>query len=156
VSILHLPSKIDYPDSINSFLQAQYATRPRTVFCCFKNEVYAVSIVNLSKYTTSQILMQRLTNLIFLLAPVESIVKNPQSASLPHYFLHSLEVKYLAFKSLPPCRIHDLWTPQCSRLLSLPKMKVSYWRFTWPYFAYYLWRMLGLNECKLGEANWLE
>jgi len=68
--------------------------------------------------------MHGLTDLIFLLVAVDSILNNPQSALLYDYFPLSLKSDYPAFKFLPPCLIQNLWTPHCSRLWSLLTMNV--------------------------------
>jgi len=86
---------------------------------------YAVSRCNLSMYSTSQICMQCLIDVIILPVAVESIFQNPQSALLYRYFQQSLKWDYPASKYLPPCRIQNLWTPHCPRLWSLPKMNLS-------------------------------
>jgi hypothetical protein len=104
-----------------------------TVINCimlFLNGVYAVSRCNLSLYSTSQICMQCLTDLIIFLVAVQSIFKNPHSALLYRYFRQSLESEYPAFQFRPPCWIHNVRTPDCSRLWSLPKMNVS-WFVIW-------------------------
>jgi len=87
--------------------------------------MFAVSCCNLSLYSTSQICMQCLTDLIIFHVAVESIFKNPHSALLYCYFWQSLDSEYSAFQFLPPCRIHNLWTHHCARLLSLPKITLS-------------------------------
>jgi len=67
-----------------------------------------VGLFNMSLYTTSQISMHCLTELIVLLVAVESIYMEPQSAVLARYFWQSLESDFPAFKSLPPCLIKIL------------------------------------------------
>jgi len=79
----------------------------------------------MSLYTSSQICMHCLTDPIFLLVAVVSIIKNLQSALLYRDFRQSFESDYHAFSFLQPCCIQNLWTPQCSRLWSLQKMNWS-------------------------------
>jgi hypothetical protein len=65
-------------------------------------EVSAVSRWNLSLYSSQQICMQCLTDLIIILVAVESIFKNPQSALMYRYFRQSLKSDYPGFEFLPP------------------------------------------------------
>jgi len=91
--------------------------------------------------------MQCLTDLIIFLVAVESIFKNLHSALLYHYFRQSLESEYPAFQFLPPCRIHNLWTPHCWRLWSLPKMIVS---------LFVIWATLHCKSSSmLGGLHWM-
>jgi len=127
--------------------KAPNATHQWTALWCSKMQFYVVSHCNLSLYSTSQICMQCLTDLIIFLVAVESIFKNPHSALLYRYFRQSLESKYLAFQFLPRCRIHNLWTPHCSMLWFLPKTIV-------PLFV--IWATL---DCKsssmIGRLQWM-
>jgi hypothetical protein len=88
-------------------------------------EFYAVSCCNLSLYSTSQLFMQCLTDLIIFVVAVESIFKNPHSALLYRYFRQSLESECPAYEYLVPCQIPNHWTHHCSRLWSHPRMNVS-------------------------------
>jgi len=58
-------------------------------------EFYTVSRCNLSLYSTLQIWMQCVTDLIIFLVAVKSIFKNPNSALLYRYSRQSLELEYL-------------------------------------------------------------
>jgi len=86
---------------------------------------HAVSRCYLSLYSTSQLCMHCLTDLIIFISVLESIFKNPQSALLYCYFRQSLKAEYPASYFLPPFRVQNRWTPHCPRLWSLPKMNVS-------------------------------
>jgi len=146
------------------FVEAQNAIPQWTVLCCSYIKFDAVSPCNLTLYTTSQICMQCLTVLIYLLVAVESMSKNPQSALQYQYMWQSFESDYPAFWFLPPSRIENLWTPQWARFWYLPKMKLSFfvvwatilhlsssmpgglqWMFTWS--GLFLGIMLDMHLC---------
>jgi len=93
-------------------------------------EFHTVSRCNLSLYSTSQLCMPCLTDLIIFFVAVESIFKNPQSALLYRYVRQSRESEYPASLFLPPYRILNLQTPHSSRLWSLPTTNVS-WFAIW-------------------------
>jgi len=120
-SLLHLSAHQVSTISVG----AQYATQQWTASHCYRIESYAVSLFNISSYTTSQISMHCLTDLFVLLVAVESIFKNLQSASLYRYLWQSSESDYPDFYLLSPCLIQNLQTQHCSRLWSHPKMNVS-------------------------------
>ena len=104
---------------------AQLATKIWNASHCYWIQSYVVSLFDKRLYSTSQISMQCLTDLIFSLVVVESIIMNPRSAVLYHYLRQSFESHYQAFYCLPPCRIRNLSTPHSSKLGSLPKMDVT-------------------------------
>jgi len=105
---------------------------------------------------TSQICMQCLTDLIFSLVAVESIIKNPQSALLYRYFRQSFESDYLAVKFLPPCGF-KIFEHLIARGYDLfQKWMCLYPCWEWPYFTDHLQCLGGLNEYRLEVANWLE
>ena len=106
-----------------------------------------VSLFNISLYTTSQICMQCLTDLILLLGAVESISKNPQSALLYRYLWQSFESDYPGVEFLRPCQIQNLWTPHCLRLWSLPILNVS---------LFVIWATLFYkSSAMLGGLQWM-
>jgi len=143
VTISRPPPTIEHPRCIN----APNATPQWTALCCSYMEFYAVSCCNLSLYSTSQICMQCLTDLIIFLGAVESIFKNPHSALLYHYFRQSLKLEDPAFQFLPPYRIHNVWTPHCSRLWSLSKMNMS---------LFLVWATLHCQSSSmLGGLQWM-
>ena len=71
-------------------------------------EFYAVSLCNLTLYTTSEICMQCLTDLIVSLVVLDLIFRNRLSALVYYYFRQSFESDYLAVYFLPRCRIQNL------------------------------------------------
>jgi len=143
LTISRPPPTIEHPRCV----KARNTTQQLTALCCSWMEFYAVSRCNLSLYSTSQLCMQCLTDLIIFLVAVESIFKNPHSALLYCYFRQSLKSKYLAFHFLPPCRIHNLWTPHCSRLWSLPKLNAS---------LFVVWATLNCkSSLMLGGFQWM-
>ena len=90
------------------FVGAQQATQQWTASHCNRIESYAVSLSNMSLYSTSQICMQCPTDLIFLLVAVESIFKDPRSALLYRYRRQAFESDYPDFKFLRSCLIQNL------------------------------------------------
>jgi len=76
---------------------AQLATKIRNASHCYWIQCYVVSLFDKCLYSTSQISMQCLTDLIFSHVVVESIFKNPRSAVLYHYLRQSFESHYQAF-----------------------------------------------------------
>jgi len=84
-----------------------YATQQWTGLHSYRIESYAVSLFNMFLYSTSHICMQCLTDLIFLVVTVESIVKNPQSALLYRYLRQSFESEYPDFSFLRSCLIQN-------------------------------------------------
>jgi hypothetical protein len=92
--------------------------------------------------------MQCLTDLIFFLVVVDSMFMNLQSALLYRYFRQCLKSDQQAFEFLQPCQIQNSSTPLCSKLWSLPKMILSFFK---------IWATL---HCKLfsmhGELQWMK
>jgi len=89
------------------FVGAQKATQQWTGLHCYRIESYAVSLFEMSLYTTWQICMQCLTDLIFMLVAAESIFKNPQSALLYCYLRQAFESDYPDFWFRRPCLIQN-------------------------------------------------
>jgi len=96
-----------------------------SALCCSQIEFFAVSLCNLTLYTTSQLCMQCLKDPILWLVAVQWIIRNAQSALLYWYFRLSIESDHPAVWLLPPCQIQNLGTPCCSRLWYLPKIHLS-------------------------------
>jgi len=97
-------------------------------------------------YTTLQICIQCLTDLIFLLVDVKSILKTPQSALLYHYLGQSFESDYPDLWFLHPCLIMNLETPRCSWLWSFPKPNVC---------LFVIWEtLLYKSSSMLGGIQW--
>jgi len=106
-------------------VNAQNTTQQWIALCYSWLQFYTVSPCILSLHTTSQIRKQCLTDLNILFVVVESIFKIQESAVLYCYFRQSLELDNPAFSFKTPCHIHNLSTPHCLRLNSLPKMNGS-------------------------------
>jgi len=100
-----------------------------------------VSLCNLTLYTTTQLCMQCLTHLIFLLGAVGSLLNNWQSALLDRDFWQSFMSDYPAFLLLPPCQIRNLWTPHYSTSWSLSIINVS---------LFMIWTILYTSPTMLG------
>jgi len=106
--MLRPASTIECPTSVNSFGGCSERYTAMNCIVLSRIDFYAVSLCNLSFYTTSQLCMQCLTDLIVLHVVVESIFKNPQSDLQYHYFRQSLETDHPVFSLKPPCQIQNL------------------------------------------------
>ena len=97
VTISLQPPTIERPQSVHRLCGSSERYTAMNCIVLFQIKFYAVSLCNLTLYTTPQLCMHCLTDLIFSLVTVESIFKNAQSDLLYRYFRQSSVSDYPAF-----------------------------------------------------------
>jgi len=125
VTISCPPLTIERPQNINSFWGGSERYTAMNCIVLFLNAVLrGLSLQSDLVYNCTN--MHAMTyRSDFLLVPVGSLLKSPQSALLYCYFRQAFESDYPTFWFLPPCQIQNLSAPHCLRLWSLPKMNLA-------------------------------
>jgi len=147
VTISCPPPTIELPLSVNSSCGGSERYTPMNCIVLFLNLVLPCQSLQSDLVYNFPNMHAMSYRSDFLLVAVESIFKNPQSALLYRYFRKSFELDCPAVWFLRPCQIRNLWTPHCSMLWSLPKMKVS---------LFVMWAtLLYKSSSMLGGLQWM-